>query len=239
MLYSKRMYIQNRAKAVNSLFPTHGMLLPYEDTFISFPNRKSNKTILIIKDVAITVPKAISIVLSFLFLWTDPVETHRSLVAWVGPETSKGAMQSKLCYDFTGYGSSNQPLWERSHARKYLFGNTKVRGGKVYLQTIWLPETWLETVHHYGFFKVFPKILCNHKHTHTPFFIFFFYYSICRLFTHAKVVGELMLFPHQVFRMRKLCVTSCSCGFDRSSNLWQMLVQRSQGTEWLKKCGSG
>lgn len=75
------MYIQNRAQAVNSLFPTHGMLLPYEDTFISFPNRKSNKTILIIKDVDITVPKAISIILSFLFLWTDPGGTHRSLVA--------------------------------------------------------------------------------------------------------------------------------------------------------------
>lgn len=203
MLYSKRMYIQNRAKAVNSLFPTHGMLLPYEDTFISFPNRKSNKTILIIKDVAITVPKAISIVLSFLFLWTDPVETHRSLVAWVGPETSKGAMQSKLCYDFTGYGSSNQPLWERSHARKYLFGNTKVRGGKVYLQTIWLPETWLETVHHYGFFKVFPKILCNHKHTHTPFFIFFFLLFHLQAIYSCKSGGWAYVIPTPGFQNEK------------------------------------
>lgn len=47
------MYIQNRPKTVNTLFPTHWMLVPYEDTLSSFPNGKSNKTILIIKDVAI------------------------------------------------------------------------------------------------------------------------------------------------------------------------------------------
>lgn len=96
-VYSK----QSQGLAVNSLFPAHWMLLPYEDTFINSPNRKSNKAILIIKDVAIRVPKAISLVLSFLFLQISLGEIQRSLVALIGSETSKGAFQPKLSCDFT------------------------------------------------------------------------------------------------------------------------------------------
>lgn len=123
-VYSK----QSQGLAVNSLFPAHWMLLPYEDTFINFPNRKSNKAILIIKDVAIRVPKAISLVLSFLFLQISLGEIQRSLVALIGSETSKGAFQPKLSCDFTAYGSSNKALWKSSCARKYLFGNQKSAG---------------------------------------------------------------------------------------------------------------
>lgn len=152
-VYSK----QSQGLAVNSLFPTPWMLLPHEDTFINFPSRKSNKTIVIIKDVAITVPKAISIILVFLYLQTYPGGTHRNLVAWFRPEISKGAIQPNWFY-FISYRLSNQPLWERSYARKYLFGIRKSAGAML------LPESWIETVHDYGFFKVFPRILCNHKY---------------------------------------------------------------------------
>lgn len=101
------MYIQKRAKTVNTLFPAHWMLMSYEDTLSNFPNRKSNKTILIIKDVAIysfqsNISNNISNILSFLFLQAGPGGTRQSLVVWIEPETTKGAVGSKLFSDFIG-----------------------------------------------------------------------------------------------------------------------------------------
>lgn len=55
-----------------------------------------------------------------------------------------------------GYGSSNQSLWERSCARKYLFGNIKVCRGKVYLWTMSLPETARNSSPLWFFLKFFP-----------------------------------------------------------------------------------
>lgn len=167
-----------------------------------------------------TVSRAISNILSFLFLQTGPGGMHQSFVVWIEPETTKGAVGSKLFSDFIDYGSPNQPLWEISWATKYLFQNTEVCRGEVYLQIMQLPKIWLETVHHYGFFKAFPRILCTIRFLNYCFiylFLFLFIpFAVCLL--SEKVVGELMSFPHQVFRMRKLCVTSCSSGLDQSSS---------------------
>lgn len=149
-VYSK----QSQSLAVNSLFSAHKMLLCYEDACINFSIRKSNKTILIIKDVAIAVPKAISMILFFLFLWRGLGGTHRSLVAWIGSQISASALQSQLFSDFTACGSSNKAPWKRSRNRICLFGNSKIFRAKVYLPATWLPETGLETAHNAGFFKV-------------------------------------------------------------------------------------
>lgn len=164
-VYSK----QSQSLAVNSLFSAHRMLLCYEDACINFSIRKSNKTILIIKDVAIAVPKAISMILFFLFLWRGLGGTHRSLVAWIGSQISASAFQSQLFSDFTACGSSNKAPWKRSRNRICLFGNSKIFRAKVYLPATWLPETGLETAQNAGFFNVSfqppphsPRILCNH-----------------------------------------------------------------------------
>lgn len=160
--------------------------------------------------------------LVFLFWQTDPGGTYRNVVAWFRPETSKGAIQPKLFY-FISYRLSNQPLWERPYARKYLFGIQKSAGA------MFLPETWIETVRDYGFFKVLPRILCNHKH---PFIITYIFNSICRLFTKCKGGGWADVIPTPGFQSEKaVCYLVFS---EQSSSLWQTLVQRSQSTEWPK-----
>lgn len=161
--------------------------------------------------------------LVFLFWQTDPGGTYRNVVAWFRPETSKGAIQPKLFY-FISYRLSNQPLWKRPYARKYLFGIQKSAGA------MFLPETWIETVRDYGFFKVLPRILCNHKH---PFIITYIFNSICRLFTKCKGGGWADVIPTPGFQSEKaVCYLMFS---ERSSSLWQTLVQRSPSTERPKK----
>lgn len=215
-VYSK----QSQSLAVNSLFSAHRMLLCYEDACINFSIRKSNKTILIIKDVAIAVPKAISMILFFLFLWRGLGGTHRSLVAWIGSQISASAFQSQLFSDFTACGSSNKAPWKRSRNRICLFGNSKIFRAKVYLPATWLPETGLETAQNAGFFKVSfqpppPPLPQNPLQS----LALFFSYLICRLFTQCKSGGWAHVIPTPGFRMRKQCVTSCPCGFNQSSSL--------------------
>lgn len=211
-VYSK----QSQSLAVNSLFPAHRMLLCYEDACINFSIRKSNKTILIIKDVAIVVPKAIPMIWFFLFLQRGLGGTHRSLVAWTGSKTSASAFQSKLFSDFTACGSSNKALWKRSCNRICLFGNCKVFRAEVYFPAMWLPETGLETAHNAGFFKFFFSFFPQNPLQSLALFLS---YLVCRLFTQCKSGGWAHVIPTPGFRMRKRCVTSCPCGFDQSSSL--------------------
>lgn len=78
------------------------MLMSYEDTFSNFPNRKSNKTILIIKDVAIYSFQSYLHHIIFPFppdrSWWSPSK----LVVWIESETTSGAIGPKLFSDFIG-----------------------------------------------------------------------------------------------------------------------------------------